>query len=125
MGKHTHLTISVTCYTIAANGPPLNEMMVFLCLNTVGNGIKNIQQSLVFSSQFNVDKTHIISANVRILQQQNLKCQMGYNLQLVTWRTPEGVINQKSTLLSCCGGCYVQEAHFNSATAAVLNVLMI
>lgn len=115
MGKHTHLTISVTCYTIAANGPPF----------AVGNGIKNIQQSLVISSQFNVDKTHIISANVRILQQQNLKCQMGYNLQLVTWRTPEGVINQKSTLLSCCGGCYVQEAHFNSATAAVLNVLMI
>lgn len=45
--------------------------------------------------------------------------------QLLPQRTPEGVINQSATLLSCCGGCYIQEAHFNSATAANLNVLMI
>lgn len=103
--------------------------MVFLCLNTVGNGIKNIQQSLVILSQFNIDKTHICECESTSAAEfkvpDGLQFYFFCNLQLLTWRTPEGVINQRSMLLSCCGGCYVQEAHFNSATAAVLNVLMI
>lgn len=73
-----HLSLGKIFGLATKSKAPLNKMMVFLVWILMETVLKTCNTGLDIFSQFNVEKAHIISANVGVLQ-QNLKGQMGYN----------------------------------------------